>query len=59
MKWNLYVLKSTSLKKTTIQTPFLGGSAILEIVFLALTGTLVNIGANGPDGVTQIFFKTM
>ena len=24
-----------------------------------LTGTLFNIGANGPDGLTQIFFKTM
>ena len=26
---------------------------------LFLTGTLVNIGANGPDGVTPIFFKTI
>ena len=24
-----------------------------------LTGTLVNIGANGPDGLTQIVFKTI
>ena len=29
-------LKSTSVKKTTIRTPFSGGSAILEIVFLTL-----------------------
>ena len=27
-------LKSTSVKQTTFQTPFLGGLAILEIVFL-------------------------
>ena len=30
------VLKSTSVKKTTFRTPFFGGSAILEIVFLYL-----------------------
>ena len=30
-------LKSTSIKKTTIRALFLGGSAILEIVFLTLS----------------------
>ena len=31
------LLTSTSVKKTTLRTPFLGGSAILEIVFLTLS----------------------
>ena len=31
------ILKSTSVKKTTFRTPFLGGSAILEIFFLTLS----------------------
>ena len=31
------VLKSTSVKKTTIRAPFLGGSAILEIDFITLS----------------------
>ena len=30
------ILKSTSVKKTTFRTPFLGVSAIFEIVFLSL-----------------------
>ena len=28
-------------------------------IFGHLTGVLVKIGANGPDEVTPIFFKTM
>ena len=39
---------------------FLNHNAILFVKMdRILTGALVKIGANGADGVIQIFFKTM